>query len=209
MNPYPFNSEEDRDLEETIRQLHLHIDRLNKKAQSKRKLSGVESLILHELKLELIFASSAFAYGELINDDPEYQEAFKLHLSRHINTISSLPKASLLDEIASNLKTIDSLRLENKYLKSIANPLIEIFQNESFRGLDHASQIAKGKTGKFKRHLENQEVALKILTEMKDQKGELVPTDFKEFTKRMIHTNASATTIRNYFKSITGFKTTR
>jgi len=148
MNPYPFTSDKDRNLQEDIKQLHLHIDRLNEKAKSPRKLTGSESLILHELKLELIMASSAFAYGELINDDPEYQEAFKLQLSRYINTISSLPKAELLNEITHNLKTIDSLRLENEYLKSIANPLVELFQHESFRGLDHASKIAKGKIGK-------------------------------------------------------------
>lgn len=209
MNPYPFISDKDRNLQEDIKQLHLHIDRLNEKSKSSRKLSGSESLILHELKLDLIMASSAFAYGELMNDDPEYQEAVKLQISRHVNAISSLPTAELLNEIISNLKTIDSLKLENEYLKSIVSPLIEHFQNDSFRGLDHALQIAKGKTVKFKRHLENKEEASKILVEMKDQKGELAPTDFKEFTKKMLHTNASATTIRNYFKLITGFKTTR
>lgn len=184
--------------------MHLRRTELEKKTSSGKKLTLSETLHLKEINWLLASVLSIHEENSFIPGEPTKEE-IKKGQAKFKKGLDKLSKSELIEKLSQSLfelewekKTVEHLSKSNEFLFE--------FYEESTKKIKANSKNRKaGKAINDKFHVDKKNLARSVIKDLKNE-GALT---FKRFCARMRkHGEFPASSLREYFLSITGLKST-
>jgi hypothetical protein len=184
--------------------MHLRKAELEKKTVAGKKLPLSETLHLKEINWLLASVLSVDEDSPFIPGEPSKEE-IKKGRANFKKGLDKLPKSELIEKLSQSLFELEWERKTVEHL-SRSNEFLFEFYEESTKKIKANSENRKaGKAINDKFHVDKKNLARTIIKELKNEDA----LTFKKFCARMRkHGEFPASSLREYFLSITGLRST-